>query len=91
MAKLLVRPDTETTTIFAFSPLPRYACCRQRARIQTYAVIIAITLNTIRYSMFYLISSWALKSEAPVPVEQYARHSLDTDVPSGRNCRRRQS
>ena len=36
--------------------------------------------------MFYLISSWALKSEAPVSVEQCARHSLDTDVPSDRNC-----
>ena len=76
--------------MFAFSPQRGYACCRQRARIQTYAVITAITLNTIRYSMFYLISSWALKSEAPVPVERCARHRLDTDDPSGRSCSRRQ-
>ena len=40
--------------------------------------------------MFYLISSSALKSEAPVPVERHARHSLDTDDPSGRSCSRRQ-
>ncbi len=55
--------------MFAFSPLARYACCRQRARIQTYAVIIATTLNTIRYSMCYLISSSALKSEASFSVD----------------------
>jgi hypothetical protein len=67
--------------MFAFSPQRGYAC-RQRARIQTYIVIIAITLNTIRYSMFYLISSWALKSEAPVPVERCARHSWTRMTPA---------
>jgi hypothetical protein len=73
--------------MFAFSPQLGYACGRQRARIQTYAVIIAITLNTIRYSIFYLISSSVLKSEGPVSVEQQrVRHSLDTDDPSDRNC-----
>ena len=37
-------------------PYPRlaiYACCRQRAIIQTYAVIIATTVNTIRYSISF--------------------------------------
>src|SRR5437764_3517984 len=89
MAKLLRCPPLRRPQC-SRSPLCRYACCRQGARIQTYAVIIAITLNTIRYSMSYLISSWALKSEAPVPLWQCAGHSLNTDDPSGRSCSRRQ-
>jgi len=54
--------------------------------IQANAVIIATTLNTIRYSMFYLIFCAILKPAAPVLFEQCARHSLDTDDPSDRNC-----
>jgi hypothetical protein len=66
-----------------------YACCRQRPMIHAYAVIIAATLNTIRYSMSYVISWSVMKSKAPLSVEQCARHSLDTDGPSGRNCNQR--
>ena len=43
--------------------------------------------------VFHVFTSFlrlVLKSEAPVPVEQCARHSLDTDDPSDRNCSRRQ-
>ena len=43
-------------TVWAFVFL-RYACHRHRPMIQTYAVIIATTLNTIRYSMLLAHSS----------------------------------
>jgi hypothetical protein len=40
-------------------------------------------------SISYLISWCVMKSEAPLSGEQCARHSLDMDGPSGRNCNRR--
>lgn len=39
--------------------------------------------------MFYLISSWVLKLEAPALVEQHAQRSLHTDGPSDRNYSQR--
>ena len=60
-----------------------YADCTQRAMIQTYAVIIATTPNTIRYSMaYYSVGSSAVFSRRVLA-------SADTDAPTDRKCSRR--
>src|SRR5215472_17141978 len=45
------------------------------------------TLNTIRYSVAYLLSRSVVKLVLPLSLGHW-RHSLDTDGPTDRNCRR---
>jgi hypothetical protein len=67
-----------------------YAFHRQRPMIQTKLVIIATTLNTIRYSIFTSFFALVMKSEPALSSGPRVHYSLDTDVPSDRNCSQRE-